>query len=203
MELVVRRAPKSKGDGKGREGTLLEEQWRPWATGRMGNEDVGGEQRLTGGVSEATRTPSKEAEAVVEAEAVEVEERWAELVADAEVVGEEGEDQELRRDTDVEAVDFDHDDDDLMDDAAAETMPALAPRLCSTIAGGGIDRGAEVGLHRVDDVLAELHHVEGLVDDRSRSQRWRRRRVKHAKAAAADAHDVAAHDAERRRAGRQ
>uniref|UniRef100_A0A0D9YSH2 DUF834 domain-containing protein n=1 Tax=Oryza glumipatula TaxID=40148 RepID=A0A0D9YSH2_9ORYZ len=76
---------------------------------------------------------------------------------------------------------------------AAKTTPAPAPRLCSTITGGGDDGGVEVGLHRVDDVLAELHQAEGLVDDRSQ----------HAKAAAADAHDVAAHDVERRRAGWQ
>ncbi|KAL5230256.1 hypothetical protein ABZP36_029032 [Zizania latifolia] len=37
---------------------------------------------------------------------------------------------------DVEAVDFDPDDDDLMDEDAAEPTPAPAPRLRSTIAGG-------------------------------------------------------------------
>ncbi|EAZ23112.1 hypothetical protein OsJ_06803 [Oryza sativa Japonica Group] len=59
---------------------------------------------------------------------------------------------------------------DFMDEDAAETTPAPAPRLCSTIAGGGDDGGVEVGLHRVDDVLAELHQAEGLVDDRSCSR---------------------------------
>jgi RNA-binding protein 8A len=40
--------------------------------------------------------------------------------------------------TEVEAVDFDSDDDDLMDeDGAIEPSPAPAPRLRSTIAGGG------------------------------------------------------------------
>ncbi|XP_003568971.1 RNA-binding protein Y14A [Brachypodium distachyon] len=40
--------------------------------------------------------------------------------------------------TDVEAVDFDSDDDDLMDEEGAiEPSPAPAPRLRSTIAGGG------------------------------------------------------------------
>uniref|UniRef100_A0A0E0G6T2 DUF834 domain-containing protein n=1 Tax=Oryza nivara TaxID=4536 RepID=A0A0E0G6T2_ORYNI len=108
---------------------------------------------------------------------------------------------------------------DLMDEDAAETTPAPAPRLCSTIAGGGDDGGVEVGLHRVDDVLAELHQAEGLVDDRSCSRPGAgggvgaphhllvghplRRRAEHAKAAAADAHDVPAHDVERRRAGWQ
>ncbi|BAS92191.1 rNA-binding protein Y14A [Oryza sativa Japonica Group] len=38
---------------------------------------------------------------------------------------------------DVEAVDFDPDDDDLMDEDAADPTPAPAPRLRSTIAGGG------------------------------------------------------------------
>uniref|UniRef100_A0A0E0NCP9 DUF834 domain-containing protein n=1 Tax=Oryza rufipogon TaxID=4529 RepID=A0A0E0NCP9_ORYRU len=65
-----------------------------------------------------------------------------------------------------------------MDEDVAENMPAPAPRLCYTIAGGGDDGGVEVGLHRVDDVLAELHQVEGLVDDRSRSRHRRRRRPK-------------------------
>ncbi|KAL5202610.1 hypothetical protein ABZP36_013562 [Zizania latifolia] len=40
---------------------------------------------------------------------------------------------------DVEAVDFDPDDDDLMDEDATEPTPAPAPRLRSTIAGGGDD----------------------------------------------------------------
>jgi RNA-binding protein 8A len=40
--------------------------------------------------------------------------------------------------TEVEAVDFDLDDDDLMDeDGAMEHSPAPVPRLRSTIAGGG------------------------------------------------------------------
>ena len=40
--------------------------------------------------------------------------------------------------TDVEAVDFDSDDDDLMDDdGGIDPTPAPAPRLRSTIAGGG------------------------------------------------------------------
>uniref|UniRef100_A0A0E0NF40 DUF834 domain-containing protein n=1 Tax=Oryza rufipogon TaxID=4529 RepID=A0A0E0NF40_ORYRU len=57
-----------------------------------------------------------------------------------------------------------------MDEDAAKTTPAPAPRLCSTIAGGGDDGGVEVGLHRVDDVLVELHQAEGLVNDRSCSR---------------------------------
>uniref|UniRef100_A0A0E0CIR6 DUF834 domain-containing protein n=1 Tax=Oryza meridionalis TaxID=40149 RepID=A0A0E0CIR6_9ORYZ len=65
-----------------------------------------------------------------------------------------------------------------MDEDAAENTPVPAPCLCSTIAGGGDDGGVEVGLHQVDDVLAELHQAEGLVDDRSRSRRRRRRRSK-------------------------
>uniref|UniRef100_A0A0D9WCJ6 RNA-binding protein 8A n=1 Tax=Leersia perrieri TaxID=77586 RepID=A0A0D9WCJ6_9ORYZ len=43
---------------------------------------------------------------------------------------------------DVEAVDFDPDDDDLMDEDVGEPTPAPAPRLRSTIAGGGDDGGA-------------------------------------------------------------
>ncbi|KAL6615210.1 hypothetical protein ACP70R_037480 [Stipagrostis hirtigluma subsp. patula] len=48
---------------------------------------------------------------------------------------------------DVEVVDFDSDDDDLMDDDAPDANPAPAPRLRSTIAAGG-DSGAAAAAAR-------------------------------------------------------